>query len=112
MPTLRSTHLAEQLRRMVLRKLRMVLHGPCPDAPASGTLRSVDDMADTGVAPYYTVHSCTRCGADVHGLHGRWTCQTCGECSPYVPPPEGWQADPGYREPPPASGRQRRAHRR
>ncbi|WP_433892315.1 hypothetical protein [Streptomyces sp. CA-111067] len=58
---------------------------------------------------YFTVETCSRCGAEVHGLHGRWTCSSCGECSPYSPPPEGWQADPGYRlppsPPPPFSGR-------
>ncbi|MFE3654606.1 MULTISPECIES: hypothetical protein [Streptomyces] len=45
---------------------------------------------------YYTSHKCSGCGTTVHGLHGRWTCSVCGTCSPYAPPPDGWQADPGY----------------
>lgn len=49
---------------------------------------------------YYTVHTCTMCGTEVHGLHGRWTCTSCGENSPYEEPPEGWQGDPGFRDPP------------
>ncbi|MEU7183336.1 hypothetical protein ACWIG3_16335 [Streptomyces celluloflavus] len=45
---------------------------------------------------YYTTHRCSSCGSEVHGLHGRWTCSACGTCSPYSPPPDGWQADDGY----------------
>ncbi|MFE3776129.1 hypothetical protein [Streptomyces sp. NPDC059122] len=45
---------------------------------------------------YFSVHVCTGCGSEVHGLHGRWTCSSCGTCSPYTPPPDGWQADEGY----------------
>lgn len=48
--------------------------------------------------PYYTTHICTECKSEVEGLHGRWTCRHCGTNSPYIPPPEGWQADPGYAE--------------
>ncbi|WP_069462806.1 hypothetical protein, partial [Actinacidiphila rubida] len=55
----------------------------------------MDDMptAPAPVEPYFTVHQCTGCGAEVHGLHGRWTCKACGECSPYSEPPEGWQTE-------------------
>ncbi|SEO49585.1 hypothetical protein SAMN05216267_102862 [Actinacidiphila rubida] len=49
--------------------------------------------APAPVEPYFTVHQCTGCGAEVHGLHGRWTCKACGECSPYSEPPEGWQTE-------------------
>lgn len=49
---------------------------------------------------YYTVHTCTGCGAEVHGLQGRWACAQCGVCSPYEEPAEGWQADIGYRRRP------------
>lgn len=61
---------------------------------------AVDMTDEVAAQPYYTVHTCTQCGAEVHGLHGRWTCSACGECSPYVEPPEGWQADLGYRSAP------------
>jgi hypothetical protein len=47
-----------------------------------------------------TVDTCTQCGCDVEGLHHRWTCTRCGACSPYSPPPGGWEADPGYNDPP------------
>lgn len=64
---------------------------------------------DPGIAdPYFTVDTCTRCRAEVHGLHGRWTCKQCGECSPYSEPPEGWQTEirPGDGiEPPPVPRR-------
>ncbi|MGV4930283.1 hypothetical protein [Streptomyces sp. HJ7] len=53
---------------------------------------SVDDPS----SEYFTTHVCSGCGSEVHGLHGRWTCSACGTCSPYAPPPEGWQADEGY----------------
>ncbi|GAA2708136.1 hypothetical protein GCM10010315_04010 [Streptomyces luteosporeus] len=43
--------------------------------------------------PYYTTHSCTGCGADVHGIYGRWACGACGACSPYSEPPEGWATE-------------------
>jgi hypothetical protein len=45
-------------------------------------------------APYYTTDICSECQETVQGLHGRWTCRSCGTNSPYIPPPEGWQTDP------------------
>ncbi|AJC56796.1 hypothetical protein GZL_04218 [Streptomyces sp. 769] len=42
-----------------------------------------------------TSHVC-ECGAVVEGLHGRWACTACGRVSPYLEPPQGWQAEPGY----------------
>lgn len=76
---------------------------PCPYTRRvlhTGRVDEPDDMttAVTIPAPYYTVHTCTRCGAEVHGLHGRWTCSSCGECSPYVEPPQGWQSEIGYKD--------------
>jgi ribosomal protein L37AE/L43A len=65
----------------------------------------------TTETPYYTEHQCTRCGTTVHGLRGLWTCQACGECSPYEPPPEGWQTEIRQgetAEPPPMPRRHRR----
>lgn len=61
-------------------------------------------------APYYTVHTCTQCGSEVHGLHGRWTCSVCGHCSPYSEPPEGWQSEirQGDDSAPPPAPRTRR----
>lgn len=67
--------------------------------------------AATPVEPYYTVHQCTSCGAEVHGLRGLWTCKACGECSPYEPPPEGWKTEIRQgetMEPPPVPRRARR----
>ncbi|MFC5721819.1 hypothetical protein ACFP1Z_16730 [Streptomyces gamaensis] len=43
--------------------------------------------------PYFTTNSCTGCGADVHGIHGRWSCPHCGACSQYLEPPEGWATE-------------------
>lgn len=60
------------------------------DGRASGTLGRVSDEAE----PYYTTDICTGCETVVYGLHGRWTCAVCGACSPYRPPPGGWQSDP------------------
>jgi hypothetical protein len=68
-------------------------------------------LAAAPVERYYTEHKCTRCGAEVHGLHGRWTCKACGECSPDSEPPEGWLTEirPGdTAAPPPAPRRPRR----
>lgn len=83
-----------------MRQLRLVLGlRTWPGRLDSGRLIPVyeDDAIESR---YYTVHACTGCGSEVHGLHGRWTCSACGECSPYVEPPEGWQADAGFREKP------------
>lgn len=54
------------------------------------------DTVEPDSEMYFTTHVCTGCGAGVDGLHGRWTCGACGTCSPYTPPPEGWQHDEGY----------------
>jgi hypothetical protein len=51
------------------------------------------------VEQYWTTHECTKCGTEVHGLHNRWACTVCGECSPYIPPPEDTTAHPADRDP-------------
>ncbi|MEU8551946.1 hypothetical protein [Streptomyces roseoverticillatus] len=43
--------------------------------------------------PYYTTNTCSGCGSVVLGVHGRWTCASCGTCSPYQEPPEGWASE-------------------
>lgn len=69
-------------------------------------------MTAPATETYFTVDICTKCRSEVHGLHGRWTCKACGECSPYSEPPEGWQTEirPGdvMAPPPPPSTRRRR----
>ncbi|MEU3756393.1 hypothetical protein AB0H17_27140 [Streptomyces olivoreticuli] len=43
--------------------------------------------------PYYTTDECSNCHTTVLGIHGRWACPHCGECSPYTEPPEGWASE-------------------